>query len=288
MRIDRVYTKGGDKGETSLIGGERVPKNDPFIEAYGTIDEVNAIVGLVVEALTTSPVAGPHLTPILRRVQNELFNLGCELATPDPERRAKLPHIESRHVDALERDIDAVNDDLPPLKNGSLRVVVATDVAARGLDIDDLGAIINFDLPREPDVFVHRIGRTARAGRSGLAISLARAADGRILDDLRQGPLAGVGMSPIPSEEGQQPPPPAMVTIAIQGGRHDRLRPGDIVGALTTGVGIAATDIGQITVTDRISFVAVVASVATRALDGLAAGRIKNKRFRSYLVKPPR
>jgi len=117
MRIDRVYTKGGDKGETSLIGGERVPKNDPFIEAYGTIDEVNAIVGLVVEALAASPVAGPHLTPILRRVQNELFNLGCELATPDPERRAKLPHIEPRHVDALERDIDAVNDDLPALKS---------------------------------------------------------------------------------------------------------------------------------------------------------------------------
>jgi cob(I)alamin adenosyltransferase len=117
MRIDRVYTKGGDKGETSLIGGERVPKNDPFIEAYGTIDEVNAVVGLVVEALTASPIAGPHLTPILRRVQNELFNLGCELATPDPERRAKLPHIEQRHVDALERDIDAVNDDLPALKS---------------------------------------------------------------------------------------------------------------------------------------------------------------------------
>jgi cob(I)alamin adenosyltransferase len=117
MRIDRVYTKGGDKGETSLIGGERVPKNDPFIEAYGTIDEVNAVVGLVVEALAASPVAGPHLTPILRRVQNELFNLGCELATPDPEQRAKLPHIEQRHVDALERDIDAVNDDLPALKS---------------------------------------------------------------------------------------------------------------------------------------------------------------------------
>ncbi len=174
------------------------------------------------------------------------------------------------------------------LKNGSLRVVVATDVAARGLDIDDLGAVINYDLPREPDVYVHRIGRTARAGRNGLAISLAHPSDGRLLDELRQGPLAGVTMSPIPSAEAQLPPPPAMVTIAIQGGRHDRLRPGDIVGALTTGVGIAGTDIGQITVNDRISFVAVVAAIGTRALEGLAAGRIKNKRFRSYLVKPPR
>ena len=174
------------------------------------------------------------------------------------------------------------------LRNGSLRVVVATDVAARGLDIDDLGAIINYDLPRDLDTFVHRIGRTARAGRSGLAISLAQRSDSHLIDELRRGPLAGVDTSPVPQADAQLPPPPAMVTIAIQGGRHDRLRPGDIVGALTTGVGIAGTDIGQIAVNDRISFVAIVASMATRALDGLAAGRIKNKRFRSYLVKPPR
>ena len=173
------------------------------------------------------------------------------------------------------------------LRNGSLRVVVATDVAARGLDIDDLGAIINFDLPLEPDVFVHRIGRTARAGRSGLAISLAGPSDARSLDELRHGPLAGVETSSIPAADAQLPLPPAMITIAIQGGRQDRLRPGDIVGALTTGVGIAATDIGQIAVNERISFVAVAAAVGKRALDGLAAGRIKNKRFLSYLVKPP-
>ena len=117
MRIDRVYTRGGDKGETSLIGGERVSKADARLDCYGTVDELNAVIGLVVEALAQSRGAVAHLTPILRRVQNELFNLGCELATPDPERRAKLPRIEQRHVDALERDIDAVNDDLPALKS---------------------------------------------------------------------------------------------------------------------------------------------------------------------------
>jgi cob(I)alamin adenosyltransferase len=117
MRIDRVYTKAGDKGETSLIGGERVSKADPRLECYGTIDELNAVIGLVCEALAASAVAGPHLTPILRRVQNELFNLGCELGTPEAETRAKLPRIEARHVEALERDIDAVNDELPVLKS---------------------------------------------------------------------------------------------------------------------------------------------------------------------------
>ena len=116
MRIDRVYTRGGDTGETSLIGGDRVSKASLRLDCYGTVDETNATIGLVIEALAKS-AAGPHLTPILRRVQNELFNLGAELATANAETRAKLPRIEQRHIDALERDIDGVNDDLPPLKS---------------------------------------------------------------------------------------------------------------------------------------------------------------------------
>src|SRR5262249_10810063 len=116
MRIDRVYTRGGDRGETSLIGGERVSKASGRLDAYGTVDELNATLGLVGEALAAS-AAGPHLVPIIRRVQNELFNLGAELATADPATRAKLPCIEQRHIDALERDIDAVNDDLPALRS---------------------------------------------------------------------------------------------------------------------------------------------------------------------------
>lgn len=116
MRIDRVYTRGGDRGETSLIGGERVSKASGRLDGYGTVDELNATLGLVSEALGAS-AAGPHLVPIIRRVQNELFNLGAELATADPATRAKLPRIEQRHVDGLERDIDAVNDELPVLKS---------------------------------------------------------------------------------------------------------------------------------------------------------------------------
>ena len=114
MRIDKVYTRGGDQGETSLIGGDRVSKADPRLDCYGTVDELNAVGGLAIEALGSS-AAGGHLVPILRRVQNELFNLGCELATPDPEKRENMPRIEQRHIDGLERDIDAVNDDLPAL-----------------------------------------------------------------------------------------------------------------------------------------------------------------------------
>jgi len=111
MRIDRVYTRGGDQGQTSLIGGERVSKASPRLDGYGTVDELNATLGLVGEALAAS-AAGAHLLPVIRRVQNELFNLGAELATADAATRAKLPRIEQRHIDALEGDIDAVNDDL--------------------------------------------------------------------------------------------------------------------------------------------------------------------------------
>ena len=114
MRIDRVYTKAGDKGQTSLIGGGRVSKASPRIEAYGTVDELNAVIGCARTALSGS-AAAERLGPVLERVQNELFNLGADLATPEAERRARQPAIEPRHIEALERDIDALNPDLPEL-----------------------------------------------------------------------------------------------------------------------------------------------------------------------------
>ena len=116
MRIDKVYTKGGDTGQTSLIGGERVSKADPRIEAYGNLDELNAVMGLVRTSLEGSATAA-HFGPIVHRIQNELFNLGAELACGDADTRARLPRIEARHVDGLEHDIDALNDSLPPLRS---------------------------------------------------------------------------------------------------------------------------------------------------------------------------
>lgn len=116
MRIDRVYTKAGDGGETSLIGGARVSKASRRIEGYGTVDELNATLGLVRTALEAS-AAGEHLVPVIHRVQQELFNLGAELAADSAELRAKLPSVGERHVARLEADIDALNDDLPPLRS---------------------------------------------------------------------------------------------------------------------------------------------------------------------------
>lgn len=117
VRINRVYTKTGDQGMTSLIGGERVHKSSPRIECYGTVDELNAALGLVCTALQegSGSAAKDTLLPILLRVQNELFNLGAQLATPDAERRAKMPTILERHIQALETEMDTLNEDLPEL-----------------------------------------------------------------------------------------------------------------------------------------------------------------------------
>lgn len=116
VRINRVYTRTGDQGDTALIGGDRVSKASLRIECYGTVDEVNATLGLVRTALEQS-AAGPRLLPVIGRIQNELFNLGAQLATPDPERRARMPAIAERHVTALETLMDELNEDLPALQS---------------------------------------------------------------------------------------------------------------------------------------------------------------------------
>jgi cob(I)alamin adenosyltransferase len=116
VRINRVYTKTGDDGTTGLVGGERAPKDSARIEAYGTVDELNATIGVVQAALAASP-AGPTLGPMLTRVQNELFNLGAELATPDEVRRARSPAVSEKHVARLEAEMDQLNDELPELRS---------------------------------------------------------------------------------------------------------------------------------------------------------------------------
>src|SRR5262244_4039639 len=116
VRINKVYTRTGDDGTTGLVGGARAPKDSLRIEAYGTVDELNAAIGLVRAALGASR-ARARLEPILRRVQNELFNLGAELATPDETRRARSPAVAERHVQALENEIDELNENLPELRS---------------------------------------------------------------------------------------------------------------------------------------------------------------------------
>jgi len=121
IRINRVYTRGGDKGETSLVGGQRIAKDSVRIESFGTIDELNSVVGLTRTANRTAPAisAGDRvrIERILERIQHELFHLGSDLATLPADRHPKQPVIERRHVQFLEKTIDALNSDLPELNS---------------------------------------------------------------------------------------------------------------------------------------------------------------------------
>jgi len=109
----KIYTKTGDDGTTGLFGGRRVPKTDLRVEAYGTVDELNAVLGV---ALATGE-GPPALRDLLSTIQRELFVLGSDLATPAGEEASYVPRVAAESVEALERAIDAAEADLPPLKN---------------------------------------------------------------------------------------------------------------------------------------------------------------------------
>lgn len=113
IRINRVYTKTGDDGGTHLVGGHRVSKDDLRIDCYGTVDELNATIGLA--RLYTTTAATAELADILDRVQSELFNLGSQLATRSEDIRPTQPVIQPRHIERLELEIDRMNDQLPSL-----------------------------------------------------------------------------------------------------------------------------------------------------------------------------
>jgi ATP-independent RNA helicase DbpA len=197
--------------------------------------------------------------------------------------------VASLHGDLEQFDRDRV---MAKFRNGSTRVLVATDVAARGIDLEKLDLVVNFDLPTQPEIYVHRIGRTGRAGQVGLAVSLCARAEQPRLEAIEL--FTGSALIPVErartaAEKAPQKPAALeakMATVRLSGGRKDKLRPGDILGALTGEAGgIAGTDIGKIEIHDHFSYVAVSKGVSSRAISGLNAGRIKGKRFKAELVK---
>ena len=119
VRLNKIYTKTGDAGRTRLVGGQGASKDSPRIDAYGTVDELSACLGLARAAMAQAgaPDGVADLAAILVRIQNELFSLGGELATPPADLRPGQPHIEARHVVALEHEIDRWNATLPELSS---------------------------------------------------------------------------------------------------------------------------------------------------------------------------
>ncbi|MEL0020107.1 MAG: cob(I)yrinic acid a,c-diamide adenosyltransferase [Rickettsiales bacterium] len=118
VQLTKIYTRGGDGGETSLGDGSRVAKHDPRVEAYGTVDEANAVIGLARAEIVRSEGVDATLDPALSRIQNDLFDLGADLCTPQDGRRSEgALRIVAAQVDWLEREIDRINDALDPLSS---------------------------------------------------------------------------------------------------------------------------------------------------------------------------
>jgi len=182
------------------------------------------------------------------------------------------------HGDLEQRERDQV---LLRFANKSCSILVATDVAARGLDIDDLQVVINYELPREPEIHIHRIGRTGRAGKKGLALSLYTTSEQRKINAIEQVQNQPCRRDVLDSlNDNASPSLPPMITVCIQGGKKNKMRPGDILGALTGDIGITVNQVGKIDIFDFSSYVALDRTIAHNVLKRLQNTKIKGRQFK--------
>jgi ATP-independent RNA helicase DbpA len=172
-------------------------------------------------------------------------------------------------------------------RNSSLRILIATDVAARGIDVEKLDLVINFDLPQKPEIYVHRVGRTGRAGETGKAISLITQKELSRIQAIEQRSHFNVVERTEPWEQKTAfNLESKMETLFLAAGRKNKLRAGDILGALTGDAGqLEGKDIGKIEIHDYFSYVAVNRKVASYALRKLQDGRIKGRKIRAEIAK---
>jgi len=201
------------------------------------------------------------------------------------EVRTVAAELDVRHFSVLalhgELDQREREEMLVRFANRSCTVLVASDVAARGLDIAELAMVINFDIAADADTHLHRVGRTGRAGRRGVALTLCTPREsGRAnLSEDRLGETLQWGRLP-PLESDAAPLTAPFVTLAVDAGRQDKLRPGDLLGALTGDAGIPGTAVGKIDVFPTRTYVAIAEEWNQKALQRLRAGKIKGRTFR--------
>jgi ATP-dependent RNA helicase DbpA len=165
--------------------------------------------------------------------------------------------------------------------NRSCSILIASDVAARGLDIADLAMVINFDIASDADTHLHRVGRTGRAGRSGIALSLCSPREATRAATIQDRLNQDLQWRKVPALQGSGGPLfPPFVTLAVDAGRKDKLRPGDLLGALTGDAGLPATAVGKIDVFPTRTYVAVKRGLHDQAVQRLRSGKIKGRTFR--------
>jgi len=192
-----------------------------------------------------------------------------------------LNHI-GIHAIALHGDMEQFdrNEAIIQFRNESVPFLIATDVAGRGIDIEGLECIINYDVPTQKERYTHRIGRTGRSGKSGIAITLIDDEQEHLFNDL------GLSIQPktVPTVSTAMQLQTSMQTISIDGGRKDKLRAGDIVGALIHECKLDKDEIGKIDQSDHLSYVAIPRSKAVDIYDKLRSSTIKGRKFKIWLL----
>ncbi len=196
--------------------------------------------------------------------------------------------LQSKQIDALaiHGDLEQYerNDVLVQFANKSCPVLVATDVAARGLDIKELSMVVNYDLPHSMETYTHRIGRTGRAGCEGIAVTLYMEDE---LPNIQEYQGDEYIFESTDTLEGAEDftMKPNYVTLVIEGGKKEKLRAGDILGALTGDVGLQGSSIGKIDIYERQSYVAIESSVIEEAYKKLQNSKIKSRKFSTWILQ---
>jgi ATP-independent RNA helicase DbpA len=253
-----------------------------MVETLGAVSE-NRIVEYFYDVEREAKMTA--LVAILQHYAPERTIVFCNTKLESSDVAAAL---RERGVDALaiHGDLEQYErtDVLVQFANHSCSVLVATDVAARGLDIKELDAVVNYDMPRDSAVYTHRIGRTGRAGASGLAFTLFGSSEALEADAYRDGVRRFEEADTLSAVEHFTLKPPNM-TLVIEGGKKEKVRPGDILGALTGEAGIEGKYVGKIDIYERQSYVAISRNQAQKAYQQLKNGRIKGRSFPVWVLE---
>ena len=227
----------------------------------------------------------------LKTVINILSNFKPENVIVFANTKAEVAEIaetlQKNRIDALaiHGDLEQYerNDVLVQFANKSCPVLVATDVAARGLDIKELSMVINYDLPHGEETYTHRIGRTARAGMEGLAFTLISPYEADKADEYKNESRLFEDAEALKVVNGFEMKP-QNITLVIEGGKKDKVRAGDILGALTGEAGLDGSSIGKIDIYDKQSYVAIESKKVDEAHEKLKNGKIKGKKFSVWIL----
>ncbi|MCP3674292.1 MAG: ATP-dependent RNA helicase DbpA [Gammaproteobacteria bacterium] len=289
--LDLIYSHCPDKRQTLLFSAtfpeqiipvtKKMMNNPETIIVTSTHD--NSIIRQHFYQINNNSQRMNALGIILQKFIPQSAVVFCNTRVETKEVAEEL-RMQGFNTQALHGDLEQRDRDVTLLKfaNKSTSVLVATDVAARGLDIDSLDMVVNYHISHDPEVHVHRIGRTGRAGSKGIACTLITGKESYKIKQLEEVINQSIEVEDLPKlnklEIVRIKPP--MVTLQIDGGKKQKVRPGDILGALTGKDGISGDQVGKINLFDFRAYVAVNRKVANDALKKLTNGKLKGRSFK--------